>query len=223
MHFRAESIGDAWRDLLEATYGSDRTVRDDGMELRELVNVLVTIEAPIPPMPDDAFLRQNSDDELVQWMHDNFHSMDPIDGWGYSYGSRLYDFEGVNQLEYVKAKLAADQESKSATVTAMYPPGDSTHVPCICSLDFKVRDGLILTAFFRSQDVGRKFASDVLALQEVFDDVAAHLGVARNRMVVHVVSAHIYERDYDHVEQMLTAGGDSGDSREPPGSGDITR
>lgn len=223
MDFQAERIGDAWRELLEATYGSDRTVRDEGMELRELVNALVTIEAPIPPIEDDEFLRRNTDDELVRWMHDNFHSVDPIDGWGYSYGSRLYDFHGVDQIGYVKEKLATDPESKSATVTAMYPPEDSTHVPCICSLDFKVRDGLILTAFFRSQDVGRKFAPDVLALQEVFEDVATHLGVARNRMVVHVVSAHIYERDFERVREMLTAGGRPTDAQESPESEDITR
>lgn len=222
MHVCAESIGDAWRDLLEAIYESDQTVRDEGMELRELVNVLVTIEAPIPPAEEDAFLRRNADDELVQWMHDNFHSMVPVEGWGYSYGSRLYDFEGVDQIEHVKEKLSADPEAKSATVSAMYPPGDSSHVPCICSLDFKVRDGLILTAFFRSQDVGRKFAPDLLALQTVFEDVATHLGVARTRMVVHVASAHIYERDYDRVEEMLTADGRGGDTRRPTNSGDIT-
>lgn len=204
MQFRAESIGGAWEELLQATYESDRTVRDDGMELRELVNVLVRVEAPLPPIEEDPFLGRHGDEEMIQWMHDNFHSMEPIEGWGYSYGSRFYDFDGVDQIEYVKEKLAATPESKSATVSSMKPPEDAKHVPCICTLDFKVRDGLLLTAFFRSQDVGKKFAPDLLALYEIFEDVAAHLDVAENALVVHVASAHIYESDYELVEEILT-------------------
>lgn len=205
MHVSAESIGEAWNELLTATYDSDRTVRDDGMELRELVNVLVTVKAPLPPVEDDPFVRRNADEEMIEWMHDNFHSMAPIDGWGYSYGSRFYEFDGIDQVEYVKEKLASKPESKSATISAMYPPEDANHVPCICTLDFKVRDGLILTAFFRSQDIGKKFAPDLLALNEMYEEIAAHLGVAQNELVVHIASAHIYESDYDLVDEMLTA------------------
>lgn len=205
MHLRGESIGEAWEALLEATYRSDGTVRDDGMELRELVNVTVVVEAPLPPVDADPFVRRNTDDELVQWMHDNFHSTAPIEGWGYSYGRRLYDFDGVDQIEHVKEKLAENPESKSATVSAMYPPEDGRHVPCICTLDFKVRDGLVLTTFFRSQDVGTKFGPDLLALEEIFEDVAENLDVPGNRLVVHIASAHIYESDYERVEEMLAA------------------
>lgn len=203
MHVQAERIGDAWHELLTATYESDRTVRDDGMELRELVNVLVTLEAPLPPIEEDPFLQQHRDDEMIEFMYDNFHSMEPVEGWGYSYGSRFYDFDGVDQVDYVKRKLEESPESKSATVTSMKPPEDDRHVPCICTLDFKLRGGLVLTAFFRSQDVGKKFAPDLLALQDLYEDVATHLGAERNRVVVHVASAHIYESDYDLVEEML--------------------
>lgn len=101
MQVHAERIGEAWEELLTETYESDRTVRDDGMELRELVNVLVTIEAPVLSVEKDPFLRRNGDDELIQWMHDNFHSMDPTEGWGYSYGSRFYDFDGVKSLSQI--------------------------------------------------------------------------------------------------------------------------
>lgn len=205
MEIRGESIGEAWNALLEATYRTDQTVWDDGMELRELVNVTVVVDAPFPSVEADPFLRRNEDEELVEWMHDNFHSMVPIEGWGYSYGSRFYDFDGVDQIEHVKEKLAANPESKSATISAMNPPEDEKHVPCICTLDFKIRNGLVLTAFFRSQDVGKKFAPDLLALEEMFEDVAAHLDVPGNTIVVHIASAHIYESDYHLVEEMLAA------------------
>lgn len=204
MHVHAQSIGEAWKELLEATFASDRTVQDDGMELRELLNVLVTLEAPYPPVEEDPFLRRNKDDEMISWMHDNFYSMTPIDGWGHSYGSRFYDFDGVDQIENVKEKLAATPESKSATISSMNPPEDNRHVPCICTLDFKIRDGLLLTAFFRSQDIGKKFGPDALALQTMMDEVAEHLGAARNEIVVHIASAHVYESDYEAVEEMLT-------------------
>lgn len=203
MHFHGECIGDVWEELLKATYESENTVNDDGMELRELLNVIVTVEAPIPAIEEDPFLHRNKDDDMIQWMHDNFHSMTPIDGWGYSYGSRFFNFNGINQIEYVKEKLDTEPDSKSATISAMNPPDDSKHVPCICTVDFKIRDGLILTAFFRSQDVGKKFAPDLLALHELFEDIAGHLDVGRNKFVIHIASAHIYESDYELVEEML--------------------
>lgn len=205
MDIHAGSIGEAWKELLNETWASDQTVCDDGMELRELVNVVLTIEAPLPPIEEDPFLQRNKDDEMIEWMHENFHSMDAIEGWGYSYGSRFYDFNGINQIETVKQKLATSPESKSATITSMNPAEDSKHVPCICTLDFKIRDGLIMTAFFRSQDVGKKFAPDLLALHELFNDVAEHPDVAKNKFVIHIASAHIYECDYELVEEMLTA------------------
>jgi thymidylate synthase (methanogen type) len=207
MNYRGHSIGDGWKTLLEEAYNNGGTTVDDGVELRELLNVLVELEYPIIDPKEDDFLRQNMDEDRVEWMIDNFHSENPIEGWGYSYGSRFKDFEGHNQLNYVKEKLTEKPTSKSATITAMYPPGDEKHVPCICTLDFKLRDGLLMTAFFRSQDIGKKFYADMIALKRIQKEIADNLGVENNKLIVHVVSGHIYETDFELVEEILETAG----------------
>lgn len=203
MHYRGRSIGEGWETLLDEVYHDGEATVDDGIELLEMLNVFVELEYPLLDPENDEFLQRHMDEDRVEWMLDNFHSQDPIDGWGYSYGSRFQDFEGHDQLEYVKEKLTEKPTSKSATISSMYPPGDSDHVPCICTLDFKLRDGLLMTAFFRSQDVGKKFYADMIALKEIQEDVAKYLSVENNKMVIQVVSAHIYETDFELVEEIL--------------------
>jgi thymidylate synthase len=205
MSLRVEnnSIGATWQTLLNEVYNKGGTTVDDGIELSERINVIVDINFPITPVDEDEFLQENMDPEKVEWMDDNFHSMEPVEGWGYSYGSRFRDFGGENQIDYVKSKLTEKPTSKSATISLMNPPEDRKHVPCICTLDFKLRDGLVMTAFFRSQDIGKKFYADMIALKKIMDEVADHLDVDKNQMEIHIASAHIYENDYDTVEDIL--------------------
>lgn len=203
MNYRGNSIGEGWETMLEEVYHDGETTVDDGAELLEKLNILVEFEYPFLNPEDDEFLQRHMDEDRVEWMIDNFHSEEPIEGWGYSYGSRFKDFEGHNQLTYVNDKLTEKPTSKSATITSMYPPGDTKHVPCICTLDFKIRDGLLMTAFFRSQDIGKKFYADVIALKRIQEEVSNHLDVNNNKMVIQVVSAHIYETDFDLVEDII--------------------
>lgn len=203
MHVSGSSIGEVWHQLLKQVYEEGGKTTDDGVELTEALDVQVELQYPVTDLEDDEFLQQHMNEEDVQWMLDNFHSMEPIEGWGYSYGSRFRDFEGYNQFEYVEEKLTSKPTSKSATITSMYPPGDQDHVPCICTLDFKLRDGLMMTAFFRSQDIGKKSYADLIALKRIQDEMADDLEAGNNKMRLHIVSAHIYESDYDRVENIV--------------------
>lgn len=203
MQVAGSSIGNVWHQLLKHVYEDGGTTTDDGVELTEALDVHVELQYPVTDLEEDEFLQQYMNDEDVRWMLANFHSQEPIEGWGYSYGSRFRDFEGHDQLKYVRDKLSSKPTSKSATVTSMYPPGDQQHVPCISTLDFKLRDGLMMTAFFRSQDIGKKSYADLIALKRLQDELAHDLDVENNKMRLHIVSAHIYETDYGRVEDIL--------------------
>lgn len=203
MKYESSSIGELWRQLLEDAVEKNQTTEDDGIELLELLNVKVEIDLPITPPEEDAFLSENMDPEMVEWMYNNFLSEDPVEDWGYSYGSRLKDFHGEDQLEYITEKLTRKPTSKSATISFMNPPEDKKHVPCICVLDFKLRDGLLMTVFFRSEDIGKKFYADMLSLKKIYEKVADRLNAEKNKIVVYICSAHIYETEYNKVDEML--------------------
>lgn len=42
---------------------------------------------------------------MIEWMKNNFFSDKNVLDWGYSYGQRLTNYEGINQIKNVKEKL----------------------------------------------------------------------------------------------------------------------
>ena len=71
------------------------------------------------------------------------------------------------------------------------------HMPCIVALDFKIRnDKLLITGFFRSQDIGKKIYADILALGKIQSEVASALSTTTGEIKIFISSAHIYEQDF---------------------------
>lgn len=142
-------------------------------------------------------------------MKKNFLKREPIKEWGYSYGSRIFNFNGMNQLREVVKKLKEKPESKSAVITLNNPLSDfNTHFPCLNLLDFKIRGRkkVFTTAFFRSQDVGKKIYADILALGEISKMVANSLKTNVGPLTLIIVSAHIYQEDFNKVNQLIKYG-----------------
>jgi thymidylate synthase len=72
------------------------------------------------------------------------------------------------------------------------------HMPCIISLDFKIRnEQLDITGFFRSQDIGKKIYADILALNAILTEVSEKIKVKSGDVKIFISSAHIYEQDYN--------------------------
>lgn len=114
------------------------------------------------------------------------------------------DFGGINQIQNVIQKLKKNPESKSATITLMNPDGDKHHMPCIVALDFKIRNKqLMLTAFFRSQDVGKKIYADIICLGEIEKQIADSVGVAMGPLNILIVSLHVYEADFEKIADLI--------------------
>lgn len=144
---------------------------------------------------------------MVKWMvEDNFGGTKPVLDWGYCYGLRMDSFRNeVNQIEKIVRKLKTNPESKSATISLMDPQLDfDNHMPCIMSLDFKIRkDALSVVGFFRSQDIGKKFYADILSLGSIQKQVAQELSIQRGQIKIFISSAHIYEQDFDKVSSLI--------------------
>jgi len=137
----------------------------------------------------------------------NFGGSEPVLNWGYCYGTRLRDFGGVNQIERIVDKLKKNPEAKSATVSLMDSSIDfDGHMPCIVALDFKIReDKLHLTGFFRSQDIGKKFYADILALGAIQNEVSQKLNIVNGNVKIFIASAHIYETDFTKVNEFISS------------------
>lgn len=169
-------------------------IRDNDSVVKEFLGVSVIITNPL--ISQDASKTLFVDTKMYDWMQNNFFNKSPIPGWNYSYGQRLFSYNGINQTKMVIRKLTKNNFTKSATITLMKPGFDDNHVPCLTTLDFKVRNTkLVLFGFFRSQDVYKKMHADILCLARIQKIVADKIGVKIGGIYLSIASAHIYEED----------------------------
>jgi len=173
----------------------------DGM-IKEILNVVITI---LNPLVKDKIIKDLVQLEMIDWMQNNFFKKDSIPGWNYSYCQRLFNYNNkIDQIKTVIKRLKNNPVAKSATLTLMRPGFDSKHVPCLTTLDFKIREKkLLLTCFVRSQDVYKKMYADILCLSRIQKNVADKLKIKVGPLCINVVSAHIYKEDFKKVKAVL--------------------
>ncbi|MFC1750043.1 thymidylate synthase [Pseudomonadota bacterium] len=187
------SGGEAWKKGVGEVWKRGCFVNDGDVRLKELLGVTIVVE---DPELIDGYIEEFGDFEMIEWMEGNFLSDKPIEKWGFSYGERLVAYEGVNQLKKVIVKLKNNRDSKSATTILVSPSKDAKHVPCIVTLDFKVRDHqLMCFVFVRSQDVGKKLYADIISIGKIMSKVAREVKVAVGPLHLFVASLHIYVDD----------------------------
>ncbi len=193
--------GLAWKQALYLVDTEGAHVKDGNKDLKEMINVFLTVENPTS---SDEIVEKYADKNMIEWMRKNFLSNEPVANWGYSYGQRFTDYYGIDQIRGIVEKLKKNPESKSATITLMDPKGDSGHMPCIVALDFKIRNGkLMTTAFFRSQDVGKKIYADIICLGEIGSRIAEEVSVQNGELNILIVSLHLYEEDREKFNKVL--------------------
>lgn len=202
-NIEAENSGEAWVKACQLVCKEGHKIYDGDTQLKEILNLFISVT---DPTKKDKFIEKFGDQEMISWMvNDNFGGHAPVLDWGYCYGMRLHDYEGLDQVAWVVEKLKNNPEAKSATVSLMKPDEDvKSHIPCVVAIDYKIRDNKLQTsAFFRSQDVGKKLYADILAIGSISKKVSKEVGVELGKLNLLVVSAHIYEPDFDKVESLL--------------------
>ena len=74
--------------------------------------------------------------------------------------------------------------------------------------DFKLRDGrLHLSIFFRSHDFAGAYPANLYGLARLLEYVSGEVGAEPGSISTTSASAHIYEHDWDWVEEMLLGTG----------------
>jgi thymidylate synthase len=113
---KAETIGAAWLAVADAILEDGVDSRCDGEATKALANVMIVVAAPDP---EDALIAELGDPEWSAWMRRNFTEPDPVAelGGAASYGTRLHDYEGKDQVAWTIDRLRADPESRSAAIT----------------------------------------------------------------------------------------------------------
>lgn len=64
----------------------------------------------------------------------------------FTYGARIYDNCGVDQIEWLVDRLNSKRETKSATFGLLIPGSKSPNPPCLTTVDAKIREDKLGTA-----------------------------------------------------------------------------
>lgn len=138
----------------------------------------------------------------------------------YTYGSRMQEYFGVNQVQEVIEKLAKEPDACSAVVNLWDSGGirsdkssDHQHggSPCLNHLWFRIaNDKLHLVATFRSNDMYSAWVANAMGLRYLQLQVCEALvdeGLTElelGKLVTNSLSAHIYEHSFAEADVLST-------------------
>ena len=210
---RARSISDAWRRGLNLIWRQGQEITDErGTRIRELLSMQVVVEDPYQEMIPKEY--SWNEERLEEYAGQLLSGVNP--GFEYTYGERLraWSLPGVpplDQIEQAIRRLKESSATRRATAVTWIPPVDTAkdEVPCMIVDDFKLRDGrLNLVVFFRSHDFAGAYPANLYGLARVLQYVAREAGAEPGSISTTSASAHIYEHNWDWVEEMLLGKGE---------------
>ena len=212
---RGKTITDAWHRGLNLIWRQGLELTDErGTKIKELLALQMVVEDPTQDLiPHEYSWNQ---ERLEEYAAQLLSGENP--GFEYTYGERLRSWniprdesslissQPVDQLGHVIRRLKASPSTRRATAVTWIPPVDNARdeVPCMIVDDFKLRDGqLNLAVFFRSHDFAGAYPANLYGLAKVLQFVACELGATPGSISTTSASAHIYDHDWDWVQEML--------------------
>lgn len=199
---RAGTISDAWHRGLNLIWNNSETITDErGSKIKELLGLMIVIQNPyVDQIPKDTAWNAERLEEYSKQL-----IFGTEQDFAYTYGQRLRNWNGIDQIDFVIRKLKENPSSRRATCVTWMPSKDTKaeEVPCMVVLDFKLRGELNLTAVFRSHDFYGAAAANWYALSKLLEHVSQQVGVTPGKIISVSISAHIYEYDWDDVSAIV--------------------
>jgi len=207
---RAATISEAWQRGLNLIWRQGQELTDQrGTRIKEVLSLQIVVEDPYRDMIPREY--SWNEDRLEEYAQQLLSGENP--GFEYTYGERLRSWslsglETVDQIDYAVERLKASASTRRATAVTWIPPLDDLReeVPCMIVDDFKLREGrLHLSVFFRSHDFAGAYPANLYGLAGLLKHMAGEVDAAPGSISTLSSSAHIYEHDWDWVEEMLFA------------------
>lgn len=208
-----EKAARGWLKLLNLImrYGRIKKTRySQNNELKEILNLTVTVTNEDP----DNFYFPNyllfTKKELETYLPQVLTPQN-IPGISYSYGQRLRDNQGIDQIqEIIELAKRRPFSKKMAAFTANISRDwgreniDRGDTPCLTQVLCSIQDGkLLMTTHFRSQDMVHGWPRNVFSLIKLQALICQEAKVERGSFTMMTHSAHIYADDFKKIEKIL--------------------
>jgi thymidylate synthase len=205
--YRAKTVADVWPKILHGImrFGEEKMTHYSTKQ-KELYNVtaVITDEDPehIAWAPYFNFTKEHFEGYKPQVM-----TNEPVPSLSYTYGIRLRDHNGVNQIESIIAKLTAEAFTRRAVGVLWNVATDdgSEHPPCLTVVQASINyDKLYLTCYLRSNDMYRGWPENTLAFRTMQKEIADAVGLPMGPLTTISTSAHVYEESFAQIQELLT-------------------
>lgn len=211
--FRAHgrTTAQTWLRILNniIRYGRNKTTRyTQENELKELLNMMAVVYDEDPEHPYLPSFFPFSEKDLETY-YPQVLSAKQIPGIAYTYGQRLRDHDGVDQIQNIIDLIKTRPFSKkmiafTAKVREDWSVVNKGDTPCLTQVICSVEDNtLFMTTHFRSQDMVHGWPRNVFSLRKLQKLISDESGIPMGAFVMITHSAHIYSDDYELVEKIL--------------------
>jgi thymidylate synthase len=209
-----KSVALAWLRILNLImrYGRIKKTRyAQENELKELLNVMAVVTGENIDTPYLPHYFPFSEKDLKTY-YPQVLSAKSIPGVSYTYGQRLRDHEGIDQIDEIINLIKRRPFSKKMVAFTPHVARDWARnnidrgdTPCLTQLLFSIQDDMLFaTAHFRSQDMVHGWPRNVFSLIKLQDMIARETGYKRGSFCIVSHSAHMYSDDFELVTKILS-------------------
>ena len=200
-HIIADTVGNCWVECIKNVMTNGNLCHDEDVDILELEGVSIKITKP---KSNDPIIDRYGDHYIIEHTLQKFEPNVIMPDRPFTYGALIYHKKGVDQFNWLVQRLKKKRESKSATISLLTAGDNNPNLPCLTTLDAKIRQGkLNLQFFYRSQNVlGRQYAN-FLALAALQQRLATALSVENGFLAGYIASAHIYKYDFLYAQKII--------------------
>lgn len=206
--FRLEgaTVPDVWLKVLDRIFKFGYVKNSSyGENQKELVNIITIINNDDPDNPKLAPFLNFSKEDLLNY-YPQMMTDCTYEGVEYTYGSRLRNHDGKNQIELIIDELKSQNYSRRAIAFTWNVKKDCKNEksPCLDLVQALIQgDFLYVTAYFRSNDMFRAWPLNAYGILKIQKEIATALNLKIGKLTIISCSAHIYERDFIEAEKTL--------------------
>ncbi|HSX39623.1 MAG TPA: thymidylate synthase [Candidatus Saccharimonadales bacterium] len=210
---RRDYIGDAWLDVLKILNKFGAEIPGLYGQVKEVHNLSVVIEKEDPTNPKVPEYMKFGAEGLENYYKGFFNKNEAADEV-YTYGERIFAWDGIDQAQIMKDKLKKYPYDRGAMAVLWKPHKDNFppvagdvntlgqtkgwRVPCLVMiLGQCIDDNFNMTAVFRNNDMYGAWPLNAFALRKFQQDIAQYIGKNLGSLTTTSHIAEMYQIDWD--------------------------
>lgn len=203
---RGKYIGEVWLEILKKIlkFGTVNPTWYGG-NVKELFNIAAVVVGEDPKKPQMFPYMQVNQKDIKNY---SSHLMSGERGDEvYTYGERLWNYKGINQVEEVIIPYLKKYPTDRAALAVMFDLTNdhkASRAPCMTQVQAtSLGDELNLTAYFRSHAVFSGWVLNAFGLRTVQRYIADKLSKKIGTLTIFSNCAHIYDNEWQTAEMIV--------------------